>query len=683
MFQPIPYSKLRLSPANVRKHYSEAGIVSLANSILAHGLLQPMIATPSAGKKTTFDVHAGGRRWRAIGLLIERGDLPKNHTVDIRVCDNEAIAAEEISLAENIERENMTAADECRGFRASIDRGATEEEIAHRFSITVRQVQARLRLADLAPPIFEALEHGAITLDVAKAYGSTSDQTMQLATWNKFHGTHYAGNPNMIRRDIADEALASNGPVAQLVGVDEYLEAGGRVEQDLFAAEGAQWLDRHIAETIALDRMEQAAATFAETHNLAWVRPILDARVPYEASEGLRRYYPKREEPSEEAQARMTELADCIIALNGKIEAAESDDEIDALEDQVQAASDEYDAIDKGRPYLIPEEDHPHVGTFVVIGDGGEPALVDAFYTTAAAKPVASAKEKASDKDPGAIDDSLPRSLEEQLAKDRRDLLALHIAQDPAVALDLVIFKLCLPLTGVAGSRETGCSIQITDRFEPTGLTDAPASPALIEMDVLRAGLPIDWATDDRPFDSFLAFRELPEADKAAWLAFAVANSLRASLLTGQYSNGFQTALGAMLEINSADHWRPGAENFFDRIRKPQILSILGEFDAQLPGRYAASKKSELAFAAAKLCSGDAIVEPDVKARATTWIPAVMGFVAAEAPAVKDPEPIDDDASGDVEHPDDGEAETGDDIEPGVNDAQDADTAVEPLAEAA
>jgi hypothetical protein len=45
----------------------------LAASIAEHGLLQPLIVSPSAGKKTLYDVHAGGRRWRAIGLLIERG----------------------------------------------------------------------------------------------------------------------------------------------------------------------------------------------------------------------------------------------------------------------------------------------------------------------------------------------------------------------------------------------------------------------------------------------------------------------------------------------------------------------------------------------------------------------------------------------------------------------------------
>src|SRR3546814_4867139 len=129
-----------------------------------------------------FDVHAGGRRWRAIAKLIESGQLPKNTMVDTRVCNDEKAAlAEEISLAENLIREAMSPADECRGYRAALDKGATEEDVARRLGVTIRHIQGRLRLADLAAPIFDALAEGKITLDIPKPYGSTSDPDAQLA----------------------------------------------------------------------------------------------------------------------------------------------------------------------------------------------------------------------------------------------------------------------------------------------------------------------------------------------------------------------------------------------------------------------------------------------------------------------------------------------------------------------
>src|SRR3546814_12391300 len=78
--QQIPFSKLRLSPANARKSFSQAGVEALAISIDAYGLLQPVIVSPAPDKKSLFYVHAGGRRWRAIAKLIESGELPKNAT---------------------------------------------------------------------------------------------------------------------------------------------------------------------------------------------------------------------------------------------------------------------------------------------------------------------------------------------------------------------------------------------------------------------------------------------------------------------------------------------------------------------------------------------------------------------------------------------------------------------------
>src|SRR3546814_11491437 len=132
---PIPFNKLRLSPANDRKTFTQAGIDALAVSIDAYGLLQPVIVSPATDKKSFFDVHAGGRRWRAIAQLIKSGELPKNAMVDARVCNDEKAApAEEISLAENIIREAMSPADECRGYRAPMAKGESEEELARRRS---------------------------------------------------------------------------------------------------------------------------------------------------------------------------------------------------------------------------------------------------------------------------------------------------------------------------------------------------------------------------------------------------------------------------------------------------------------------------------------------------------------------------------------------------------------------
>jgi ParB family chromosome partitioning protein len=119
------------------------------------------------------------------------------------------------------------------------------------------------------------------------------------------------------------------------------------------------------------------------------------------------------------------------------------------------------------------------------------------------------------------------------------------------------------------------------------------------ELEQQRASLPNDWASEEDSFASFLAFRSLDDGVKAGWLAYAVSQSLKASLASGTHACTFQSRLGAEIGIDMAQHWRPGAENFFDRIKKAQILSILGGFDPEIALRYAAAKKTELATAAA------------------------------------------------------------------------------------
>jgi ParB family chromosome partitioning protein len=106
------------------------------------------------------------------------------------------------------------------------------------------------------------------------------------------------------------------------------------------------------------------------------------------------------------------------------------------------------------------------------------------------------------------------------------------------------------------------------------------------ELEQQRASLPNDWASEEDSFASFLAFRSLDDGVKAGWLAYAVSQSLKASLASGTHACAFQSRLGAEIGIDMAQHWRPGAENFFDRIKKAQILTILGGFDPEIALRY-------------------------------------------------------------------------------------------------
>jgi ParB family chromosome partitioning protein len=387
----LTHAKLRLSESNVRKANGDAGLEALAASIAEHGLLQPLIVSPSAGKKTLYDVHAGGRRWRAIGLLIERGVLPKDYAIDVRLCENEDAAAREISLAENLIREAMTPADEARAYRDIVDGGADAEAVARRFGVTVRHVQGRLRLADLAEPIFAALAAGEITLDVAQAYGSTGDRERQAAAWERLSTSWQADNPQAIRRAIAEESLSADHPIARFwarpnmspavagssaTSSPPRAKAGGSMAILPWTLPPRSWREAEVAELGS---------------KLAWVKPTLATHVTYDETKDLHAYWPRRAEPSAEAQARMDEITGRMTEIAEILDAPDDGDDVEALEAEYNALDAEHDRL-ADTDLLIPEEDKPNVGTFLVLGKDGQPRLLETYYTSTkpARRPTAS-----------------------------------------------------------------------------------------------------------------------------------------------------------------------------------------------------------------------------------------------------------------------------------------------------
>ena len=199
--------------------------------------------------------------------------------------------------------------------------------------VTVRHVQGRLRLADLAEPIFAALAAGEITLDVAQAYGSTGDRERQAAAWERLSTSWQADNPQAIRRAIAEESLSADHPIARFLGETEYVACGGRIERDLFAADGeGRWLDGDLAMDLAAKKLAHEAEVAELGSKLAWVKPTLATHVTYDETKDLHAYWPRRAEPSAEALARMDEISDRMTEISEILDAPDDGDDVEALE---------------------------------------------------------------------------------------------------------------------------------------------------------------------------------------------------------------------------------------------------------------------------------------------------------------------------------------------------------------
>src|SRR5476649_2948121 len=168
----IPFNKLLLSGCNVRRIKAGVSIGELADDIARRTLLQSLTVRPvldADGAETgMYEIPAGGRRYRALELLVKQKRLAKTALIPC-VVRTDGIA-EEDSLAENLQRAPLHPLDQFRAFLALRETGQSEEAIAATFFVSVAVVKQRLRLASVAPSLLDAYAEDAMTLDQLMAF---------------------------------------------------------------------------------------------------------------------------------------------------------------------------------------------------------------------------------------------------------------------------------------------------------------------------------------------------------------------------------------------------------------------------------------------------------------------------------------------------------------------------------
>ena len=645
MIQSVKVKNLSLSKDNVRKRNREAGLDELAASIAAQGLLQNLIVTPLK-KAGTFTVKAGGRRLRAIQHLIEQGKLPADHEVPVLVLTDGA-ASVGASLTENRQRAAMNPADECLGFKILTDQfNMTVEEVAIQQAVTVRFVEQRLRLADLAPAVFEALGAGEISLGVAQAYAVTADTDRQARVFEQMKHAYYGNQPDNIRRAILNGTVKANDAKARFVGREAYVAAGGRIEGDLFTVEAGDenWTDVDLLEELAAKKLEAAAAELAQEQGLAFVTPIAATNVPYDMERQLHEFHATGRPLTDKEQARVDDLSvendDLVEQLEGSL--SEGTPEAEAANDRLDEIERELEEIDATRKAIDPVV-KAQLGTFVYIGGDGQARLHARLFSekpvvdpnAQVGKPNGTAGNTGNGGDDVNLGSKLSATLVDELATQRRQILVAHLASDPAVALDLAIFLMAQDVVFANSYIRDHSTLKASAAQMPIFAFRDEASMASQTIEDQRQHLDTSWAGHTTMSERFDAFRALDEQARGAWVAFSIAQTLEPTLniADGGRSNGFHDHLGRILDIQVANWWRPTAENFFGRVKKDIMLDALQDIGGPiLRGRYKDAKKSELATTCASLCNGQGIVEAEIREKATAWLPDAMRFDAVEKP---------------------------------------------------
>lgn len=151
-----------------RKDFDETALSELADSILQHGLIQPIVVKPTIDGR--YSIIAGERRWRA-SRLAGLTEVP----VIIKDADEQTLM--EIALIENLQREDLNAVEEALGYRSLIDGyGLTQDEVAKRMGKSRSAVTNALRLLNLNETELEALRRGTISAGHARALLSCEDE---------------------------------------------------------------------------------------------------------------------------------------------------------------------------------------------------------------------------------------------------------------------------------------------------------------------------------------------------------------------------------------------------------------------------------------------------------------------------------------------------------------------------
>jgi ParB family chromosome partitioning protein len=163
----VSLSAIQPNPHQPRKTFPDGSIDELAESIRKHGLLQPIIVEPDGGGK--YIIIAGERRFRAAsraGLF----DVP----VIVRSVSSEKRL--QISLIENIQREDLNPMEEAEAYRSLMDlSGFTQEEVAEAVGKNRSTVANALRLTKLSSPMQDAVRSGRISAGHARSLLAVSD----------------------------------------------------------------------------------------------------------------------------------------------------------------------------------------------------------------------------------------------------------------------------------------------------------------------------------------------------------------------------------------------------------------------------------------------------------------------------------------------------------------------------
>jgi len=605
-FRFIGARHLSLSPINVRKTGGDAGIAQLADLIAAEGILQNLDVYESEDgvgkKKTTHAVVAGGRRWRALQLLIQQKRIKADYAVPCLIVSRER--AVQISLAENSGREPMHPADEFDAFRQLIDAGQAVEDVAARFGVSPLVVQRRLKLANVSPAFIALYREGKITLEHLMAFAVTDDHARQEQAWDALKP--FERNPSALRGLLTEHEVSAREPIAKLVGIKAYEKAGGVVRRDLFEQEDeGVMLDSELLRRLAVDKLEKHAAKLKE-EGVTWVE--VRPQWGYSDRAEYGRVRTTLRPPTGEEQTQIDALNARRAEIDAQIEAAGEDEEQYAeLSEQIEGVDSKLEAIDATREVADPAQ-QSCAGAVVTVGRDGKLHIERDLLKPDDAKRFAKSRKDSAAAPKASRSHSA--ALVRRLTAHRTLALQAVLAERADVALLALTHRLVLRTFPLYGSLSDS-AVEIDARSAAIGAhaEDLAGSKAHLALNARRKAIEATLPKDAQQLFAWLLNQA--QTDVLALLAFCVAQSVDG--VTESETCGVVDELARAAGLDMREWWSATAANYFGSVPRARVLEVVRD-----------NVSAEAAALLAKLKKAALIQAAEEKMVGTGWLPAFL-----------------------------------------------------------
>ncbi len=595
----VPLASLIKSPLNVRTvPYSAESVSELADSIKGVGLLQNLVVHALPGDR--HGVAAGGRRLAALNMLAERGIIPADWPVRVKIIPQELATA--ASMTENGHRRDMHPAEQIAGFRAMVQEGKTPAQIGDLLGYSPRHVQRMLKLADLAPVILDALAEDRITTEHCQALALENDTARQVQVFEAACQSGWGGKPEVqtIRRLVTESEVAVAGNSKfRFVGADAF--SPDELRTDLFSDDEGGYVDCVALDAALLEKLQAVAEHLREAEGWEWCAGRMEPVGECREDAGTYRCLPEPEAVLTEAEEeRLNELMTRYDALENQCE------ESDLLEAEMKLI----DCMAKVRAWT-PEM---RAGSGVVVSWRYGNVCVQRGVQLRSEDDATDDADRTEQVQEKASVEEISLPLLTKMSSERTLAVQAALMQQPDKSLALLAWTLCLNVFG-SGAYSKPAQISLECKHysltsdAPSGKEGAAFMALMAEKARLAALLPEGWARD------MTTFLSLSQEVLLSLLSFCTACSIH-GVQTREYGHTSRSPLDSLeiaIGFHMRDWWQPTKANFFGHLKKPQIIAALN--DAGLSG---AARDAE------KMKKGDAAEHAEFHMKDNRWVPGWM-----------------------------------------------------------